>query len=385
MRDLQGVRQPEYTADATDGFAGGIGETGIYAKVDRAMNEIEWWLMDQISQETLNPDEHKIEKFVLDVAGFSRGAATARHFINHAKFGTRSWHSVSPVGLVPLPVKKTEQKETLPQLLERHRFELSDGALEIGFSGLFDTVSSYQIALTSDVETLHLDAVKYAKKVYHLAAAEEHRLCFSLTDIKSAGGKGEEYFLPGVHSDIGGGYRDGASGADAESFDLMNNKRLTTTLYKLVNRGGRTMDYPAFRNLIVSEGWYDSSEISVEREYNFIGKNDIALTVNRSFIENAYRLIPLALMAEAMEKEQFSFKPSLAFQYRIPGELSSIEGMLRQYVGGASNSKAEDWFGVITPELHALRHRYLHYSARVATGHWPRFVSGKRYRQRYQG
>ena len=47
----------------------------------------------------------------------------------------------------------------------------------------------------------------------HLVAAEEHRKNVSLTDIASAGSKGRELFLPGVHSDIGGDYRDEASEA----------------------------------------------------------------------------------------------------------------------------------------------------------------------------
>ena len=45
------------------------------------------------------------------------------------------------------------------------------------------------------------------------ASAEEHRMHLSLHNINSAKAKGEQYFLPGVHSDIGGGYLDAGSDA----------------------------------------------------------------------------------------------------------------------------------------------------------------------------
>jgi len=81
----------------------------------------------------------------------------------------------------------------------------------IHFAGLFDTVSSHGPSFSNDTRTLKLDTIRKAKQVVHLVAAEEHRKNFSLTDIASTGNKGRELFLPGVHSDIGGGYREGAS------------------------------------------------------------------------------------------------------------------------------------------------------------------------------
>jgi len=89
--------------------------------------------------------------------------------------------------------------------------------IEIDFAGLFDTVASHGLFRLlfslSNTKNLKLHAVSKAKQAIHLIAAEEHRENFSLTDIASAGSKGRELFLPGVHSDIGGGYRDEASEA----------------------------------------------------------------------------------------------------------------------------------------------------------------------------
>jgi hypothetical protein len=59
-----------------------------------------------------------------------------------------------------------------------------------------------------DVEELGLALGGIPRKVVHLAAANEHRVNFSLTDTASSldAGKGYELVLPGVHSNIGGSY-----------------------------------------------------------------------------------------------------------------------------------------------------------------------------------
>ncbi len=72
----------------------------------------------------------------------------------------------------------------------------------------------YRLSVATNVRmyssiALKLNAIQHAKDVVHLTAADEHRKKFSLTDIRSAGGKGREICLPGVHADIGGSYRDG--------------------------------------------------------------------------------------------------------------------------------------------------------------------------------
>lgn len=378
--------------DSALGNGAAIQSTGLYAKIDRAYNDIMFWYQDLLQKKRFQPLEHEITNFVVDVFGFSRGAATARSFIHHLLYGTRQVIAIGGSYSVFTPgvTIQTVQKNTLKQGLERFSITVANNAIEIGFAGLFDTVSSYILALTSDVKLLHLDAISRARKVYHLAAAEEHRLCFSLTNIHSAGGKGEEYFLPGVHSDIGGGYlgEDQSGEMEVENFDLMNNKATTLAIYNMINRGGIVMDYEAFRQLLLDEGWYTRGQIHHNKIDGWVW-DDIALKVERLVGTNAYRRIPLHLMAEAMARADFTFKARLQSHYKIPTELSEVESKIRKYIAGTHDSKPEDWFKKknvdVGFDIKTLRNRYLHYSARVDRGHWPRFKQQQRFRQTYDG
>lgn len=390
------------------------GSTGLYAKIDRAMRLINDWLDEEIYEKKYNgeeilPSTHEFTKVVVDVFGFSRGAATARHFVHHITEGTRTMVTPIPKNLFN-PFAPTRLRtydisvRTLKAGIELAGFKVKDNAVQIGFAGLFDTVSSFVIALTSDVKILHLDAVKKARKVYHLAAAEEHRACFSLTNIQAAknAGKGEEYFLPGVHSDIGGGYRDlDDGGGETEIYELMNDDKSSIAAYQTMRIGGLFLDYKAFMREIAGEGWYKPCDFDTWYEPSttppikggemWLEKDgiifkDVALKTHRTGIAHSYRCIPLQLMVEAMEKNDFSIDAKIKSKHKVPGELSAIEGRIRSYVGSiGNNSKAEDWFKKQDSELKTLRNKHLHYSSRIATGHWPRFKNQKRFRQYYDG
>lgn len=395
------------------GNAMATGSTGLYAKIDRAMNMICDWLGREVYQQNhgngdITEKTHEFTKIVVDVFGFSRGAATARHFIHHITKGIRTLVTLVPKNLinpfVPTQLRTFEVSvPTLKRSVENAGYQVKDGAVEIGFVGLFDTVSSYVIALTSDVKILHLDAIKNARKVYHLAAAEEHRACFSLTNIESAKKAcvGEEYFLPGVHSDIGGGYRDlDDGGGEREEYELMNDDKTSIAIYQSMRIGGLFLDYKAFMREIANEGWYkpcaldkwyESSEKPPADGEMWLDKDgiiftDIALKAHRSGIAHSYRCIPLQLMVEAAEKSDFIFDGEIKDKHKVPQELSAIESRIRSYVASiGANSKAEDWFKVQDETLKGFRNKHLHYSSRIATGHWPRFKNQKRYRQAYDG
>jgi len=123
---------------------------------------------------------------IVDVFGFSRGAALARAFVNEI-------HKIN---------------STKPNY-----WGLSN--LQIRFVGLFDTVAS--ILTPGDNFNfrynlnLHPSA---AHRVFHITAYHEEREYFPLTSIlnsknQSPANHFEEIVLPGAHSDIGGGYGTG--------------------------------------------------------------------------------------------------------------------------------------------------------------------------------
>jgi hypothetical protein len=140
-----------------------------------------------------------IKSVELDAFGFSRGAAKARHFVSKVLEG---WIDVKE-GIFG-GITKHGFVHDLPRINHIQ----SVGQVKFVFLGLYDTVSSFGVNFTDDVKQLRLNLMNRVDRVVHLCAADEHRTNFALTDITSAGSKGVEIFLPGVHSDVGGGYLD---------------------------------------------------------------------------------------------------------------------------------------------------------------------------------
>lgn len=172
------------------GQAFGRGATGVLAKVDEGMTLLEKALVS-FKDET---PESTLAKLELDIFGFSRGAAAARHFANQILLREQGplgkLHRTGKLGLAS-------------------GFDWRD-AVVINFIGLFDTVA----ALggwddwgdpADDVNggiDLHLtpDA---ARQVVHLVARDEYRRNFALNQVAPPH---REIVLPGAHSDLGGGY-----------------------------------------------------------------------------------------------------------------------------------------------------------------------------------
>gem|GEM_PF-6427762 len=129
---------------------------------------------------------------------------------------------------------------------------------KVKFIELYDTVASYGIDITNDTRQLHLNSIQQADKVVQLAASDEHRIKFPLTNINSAGSKGIEKFLPGVHSDIGGGYHN----------NVPEKERL------------------------IKKGWYKKRDLKVVKIQN-------NLIANRT-VSNEYSRIPLHMVQPLM-------------------------------------------------------------------------------------
>lgn len=140
----------------------------------------------------------------LDIFGFSRGAASARHFMNVIKQGFYGF-----------------EDETLNRKVKPEHFVIS-------FAGLFDTVGSFGIAGDNSDwgYNFHVNEDWVAGSVYHFIALNEYRENFDLQTlfieqnrqfpedlIKT---KMHELGFPGCHSDIGGGYTHNQHGISNE-------------------------------------------------------------------------------------------------------------------------------------------------------------------------
>lgn len=321
----------------TQGYAFGSGKTGIPAKVEKGKNKI----IEEINK-AFDDDKEYVQELIIDVFGFSRGAAAARSFI-------------------------TTQKAAL----QKNYFKAK---IIYRFVGLFDTVSSYEPEgkfsvfgsamshnFDNDVEELQLQLGDIAKKVVHLTAADEYRENFALTNIDSSilAGVGYELQLPGAHSDIGGGYE------ETEHIEK-----------RYVNRNGSPT-----KQQWIDQGWYTKEQIIGQS-----GKNDPINFDGIRKLKNTYQYIPLSIMMELAKKYEVSFETFDAKKefenFKVIPELQNIKEALQKYA--LQNDKACKKTVNLQPftELKNLRNKYLHISANTgAVGMGPRFKKGKIERQ----
>jgi hypothetical protein len=346
-----------------------------------------------------------IDLLTINVYGFSRGAATARHFldITNSSFALK----VSSKGLFYLPGdmmpmqypinNKDKSKPPYPESFEVKlgyfgRCLVNKGVFELGeivfnFVGLYDTVSSHGFSHDNDVKDLGLDAIKKAKMVFQLSSADEYRDNFDLTNIYSAGLKGLELMLPGVHSDIGGSYVGGdkeRSVVYAETYTETRDENYKTVPY--------TKKAAAFKELLVKEGWYQDDELTLEFKYD---RNKTYLVGNR-ILENTYDKIALNKMIlvskqfgviydQTIEKQKTNI--SDPFMVNIFEQLTSYSRAVMQHRNEAIKEKKPvsqylkeseqiSYLDYINPEdLKKLRNKYLHWSVKADQfGLGPRFT-----------
>ncbi|MBU2065061.1 MAG: DUF2235 domain-containing protein [Gammaproteobacteria bacterium] len=170
----------------------GTGDTGVLEKVatsgDLFIERVKFLL-------SKNP-KLLITKLEIDVFGFSRGAAAARHFVNDLRKGSSS------ILAKALPPSQAP-------LVEHFTWRFGQD-VQVNLIGLFDTVAA--VGSLADGWDVHDDkngdlklylAPDSAKRVIHLVAGDEYRHNFSLNSSQP---NFAEIVLPGSHGDIGGNY-----------------------------------------------------------------------------------------------------------------------------------------------------------------------------------
>ena len=372
---VEGVGTDDNEDDSLRGFAFGAGGTGILAKVEKGISDVVQQITNGV---TMDLNDLIIDEVTVGVYGFSRGAAVARRLIHELLISLR--RRLKKAGYIVITTK-------------------------VCFAGLYDTVSTYASGITDAIEihrghannvrALNLCAVKEAEEALHLVAADEHRFHFSLTDIRSAiaASTGKQYFLPGAHSDIGGGYRAGGS----ENQHLLG----YTDLGDALLQGGHASAQEIENDLrqLIAAGWYRvrvagrKDEISVENNDFYMtdgrGKMHLVerrtLVAERNNIGNGYSQIPLHIMARHACGKGLILGARFGKDEAVPAELSDVQKRIDSYVAGTSKSRVTDWQHN-EPWLRKLRHDYLHFSARMKTGHDPRINDNKqRTRMTYDG
>ncbi|MCE7070779.1 DUF2235 domain-containing protein [Dyadobacter sp. CY327] len=351
----EGIGTENSEEDSMLGYALGQSTTGVRAKVEKSIVEI----MEVVKNRTdLASKKVIIDEFRFDVFGFSRGAAAARHFINQILNTT--YFVTGGLAMIIKPLKER---------LNEQGFDIQQ--VKVHFAGLFDTVSSVGISGTalrlSNVKDLSLNAIGQATSVLHLVAADEHRKNFASTNIKSAP-TGKELHLPGVHSDIGGGY-------SSPSFEHI---KIYDTDDFFISEGDLEIIEADIEQLI-SEGWFDYSDLlhkdgrrcllnfeKIREAVNWHGEVFVK-RAGREYkgISNYYSRIPLHLMKLEAERNGMHFvkeKINNAPEMRLISDdptLSQTYNLLEKYLDNPSNQ--EIWRSA--PVLLELRRNYLHFSA----------------------
>ena len=295
--------------DNVQGPAFGMGSAGIIDRVREAIKKI----TDLID---IN-DNFYLNKITFDVFGFSRGAAAARHFVyvvTHPEYipktnSNRETLDIQGEILNPEYYKKAPRYGLLGILLDQKGWLTDNVKVEARFAGLYDTVSHHGLFQDNDIKDLGLDSINKANYVVHMVAADEHRYNFDLADISSvaktspdSGKKGGiELFFPGVHSDVGGSYVDGAP-------NISYRINLSSEMEFLTKE----------KEELIRQGWFSSQQLSVKFYLTIHGLNNYRLEGIKNSVSNQYSYIPLHIMAE------FCKKKSILLDTKILKELSSF-------------------------------------------------------------
>ncbi len=160
----------------------------------------------------------------ISLIGFSRGAASARMLASKLnKYGLPA-----EITLHYRSMKNRSSGETEWQFSHYDTKDEGSGKVEVKFLGLLDTVGAFGIPINigplnfQKVNLFHdLTLAPNVKRAVHLVAIDESREPFIPT-LTNASDRIDEVWMPGVHSDVGGGFHDGLLGNIA--LDYLINK-----------------------------------------------------------------------------------------------------------------------------------------------------------------
>lgn len=386
------------------GILFGTGSRGVIAKVLKGCIK---------GAEALKGYSGKDIHLKVNVFGFSRGATAARHFLHIAntsakvvknKFGI---YALSPEHQDSL-IDAIRIKAQTPLTNKYGYFgaclvywEITPQKITFNFAGLYDTVASYGsehrpkevggvTVVPGDTEQLGLDAIKKAYFTLQIAAENEYRDNFDLTDINSAGVKGLQFILPGVHSDIGGCY--------------VNKNEEKVDIFEETGNNGNGCK--KFKEILLKEGWYINNDkeeqLTIQHEipYRRYGEGydrGTYLLVGKRTLYNTYDKVSLNTMFYYSQKFGVKYDETIIDgNHKITDTfLIEIHEQLKNYMNACnslrntyieeynrSNSSRdyltqlkalhyEDF--VDLEKLKTLRNQYLHWSASATKiGYGPR-------------
>ncbi|MDX5327712.1 MAG: DUF2235 domain-containing protein, partial [Marinobacter sp.] len=345
--------------------ATGMGEAGIVPQVTYAFSQL-------AQQAKVTLQDKPIDRLTLDLFGFSRGAAAARHAAHEINQG---------------------ESGLLAEILAQNHIPWPE-MVEIRFVGLFDSVAAIVNPAAGDLLAhnnrnhpvkLYLNPDKVGHAV-HLTAAHEHRRNFALNSLRSRDGSlpanFREISLPGVHSDIGGGY------GDSQREDVLLSPRLPIPRDRL-RWPDKTLQWDnleAKRQQVEAAGWIGPDNLPVRQSEQLQawpkdlgpeGPARLEIVTRRQFHPAPDGRVELVLRMLRQVRGEYS-QVALRLMHRLatdsgaplqdidtrrtdntlPDELTPILQQILEQVEQGSDAPS-----LTTEHEHLLLQRYIHYSA----------------------
>ncbi|WP_338804635.1 DUF2235 domain-containing protein [Xenorhabdus griffiniae] len=355
---VEGIGTQAGKSDSVVGYGLGIGETGVHAKTEMAIQKIRTEL--EVALESIH-DNIKCLQF--DIIGFSRGAAAARHFAN--RIFNRD----------PILVQALTDSFNQRRYLNKSTYPTGKSR----FLGIFDTVAAIgtlsnglnpHSADTGDIDIRLPTGI--AEHIFHISAMNECRYNFSLNSVNP---DYPELIFPGAHSDIGGGYNP----METERLFITRPRSLTvdestpnsaTWIYKKAQEELSQMrNYPTIAPLL------HGNEVKVETWQNnqFYPRNDLerfqkqvaaAAVLYREITNDWSKVVMLVMQDAAQEAGAVFGKPSdKDDDYKLPPELTSLaEKAIEQ---GRAVRQEQTLTPFNEEELALIQTKYVHCSS-----HW---------------
>lgn len=363
------------------GLALGAGDNGVVAKVGKALDFISNFILSS------KPNGQKY-RLHFDVFGFSRGATAARIF-NYIVYSDK----------IAQKSGNEELKKNSDSFVKKLQPEKDIESKEVEYLGIFDTVGSVGVVHSDNVAQYGLWATDMCRRVVHLCGMDELRKNFAIIDIESSvHSNGLELFLPGCHTDIGGGISMGRdepaiiNKVDFAGVKIVSQKVKNTMLTPMnfflrenedntrqnlrficVDPANPDTQQPVTVDTLIEMGWIDEdkqvdefNESLAENLGNYYTEGTFNISMFRH-VRYGYSNVSLALMVEDAVKERcdmFNFRTEL---FPIP-----TDNIVEEVYNKAKTQMQSGRSGriAISPSDYAhLRRKYLHYSAneRLAT------------------
>lgn len=347
---LEGIGTSSGQEDSLYSQGTGTGDTGVIARVKQMPALV---LKQMRILQNNNPDL-QIRRIVIDLFGFSRGAAAARHCANDLLKGKGSLLARAlPTGS---PILNADFTWT-------HRTDFI-----LNFIGLFDTLAGVVSPLDADFTphnaanpglNLRL-APGIANKVIHFTAGNEYRHNFSLNQTDT------EIELPGSHSDLGGGYLPLATeklllskpDSSIEYAHIANEQSdaYWRTHQRMARESRHWLDYVPPEGLSIVSWSVDTQQRGRDTAAE---KRVYAAIASQRQVRGELSLVYLRIMRELAVRAGVAFATIDPDDPRtvIPAELKPIASKLWAFALG------EPYTSLTSEEHLLLRRRYIHLSA----------------------